>query len=82
MKEIAALISKESTDMDILFENGSLQLVIKDNQLESIRFACDGELDVLLTKVAVALSAELEMQSAEKYQTFSIPEKVLEKLVD
>ena len=81
MKEIAALIAKESADMAITFENGSLQLVIKDNNLESIRFACDGELDVLLTKVAVALSAEMEIQGEEHFQNYSIPEKVLEKLV-
>lgn len=82
MKEVAALISKESADMGILFENGSLQLVIKNDELESIRFACDGEVDILLTTVAVALSAEMEMKSADNFLNYSIPEKVLEKLTE
>lgn len=81
MKQIAGLIARESADMAILFENGSLQLVIQNNTLESVRFACDGELDVLLTKVAVALSAEMEIQGEEDFHNYSIPEKVLEKLV-
>ena len=81
MKEIAGFIARESADMAIQFENGSLQLVIKDDTLESIRFACDGELDVFLTNVAVALSAELELEGEEKFANYSIPEKVLEKLV-
>lgn len=82
MKNVASLIAKESADMAIEFENGSLQLVIKEQKLESIRFACDGELDVLLTKVAVALSAELEIHGEENFRNYSIPEKVLEKLAE
>ena len=81
MAKIAALIAKESQDLAIHFENGSVQLVMQDNTLESIRFACDGELDVLLAKVPVALSAEVELQEESQYLNYSIPEKVLEKLL-
>jgi hypothetical protein len=81
MTKIAALIAKESQDLAIRFENGSVQLVMQENTLESIRFACDGELDVLLSKVPVALSAEVELQDESQYLNYSIPEKVLEKLL-
>ena len=81
MTKIATLIAKESQDLSIRFENGSVQLVMQENTLESIRFACDGELDVLLAKVPVALSAEVELQDESQYLNYSIPEKVLEKLL-
>lgn len=81
MAKIAGLIAKESQDLAIRFENGSVQLVIKEDELESIRFACDGELDVILTKVAVALSAEIKLQDETQYLNYDIPQKVVEKLV-
>jgi hypothetical protein len=81
MEKISGLIAKESQDMAIRFENGSVQLVIQDNLLDSIRFACDGEMDILLAKVPVALSAQVELQNEAQYMNYSIPEKVLEKLL-
>ena len=81
MEKIAGLIAKESQNLAIRFENGSVQLVMKDNTLESIRFACDGELDVLLAKVPGALSAEVKWQDESQYLHYNIPEKVLEKLL-
>lgn len=80
MAEIASAIAKESTDMAIQFENGSVQIRIQDNQVESIRFACDGNVDILVTNVAVAFSAELDFAGGEKYESFTVPEKVLEAL--
>ena len=80
MKEIALAMAKESADMGIKFENGSIQVRIKDDEMESIRFACDGSRDILVTDVDVAFSAELDMTDAEKYQSFTVPEKVLEVL--
>ena len=78
MKEIASVIAPASADLGIRFENGSVQVRVKEEQIESIRFACDGSLDILVTEVAAALSAELDMTGAEKYQSFMVPEKVLE----
>jgi hypothetical protein len=80
MKEVAGAIAKESEDMGIQFENGSIQIRIADNQIKNIRFACDGNMDVLITNVAVAFSAELAMENAAKYESFVVPEKVLETL--
>lgn len=81
MEKIASLIAKESKNMAIRFENGSVQLMMHGNVLESIRFACDGEMDVLLAQVPVALSAEVQLQDESQYINYSVPEKVLEKLV-
>ena len=81
MEKIAGLIAKESQTLAIGFENGSLQLVMKGTEMESIRFACDGEMDVLLAKVPVALSAEVKWQDESQYLHYSIPEKVLDKLL-
>ena len=80
MAEIAAAIAKESTDMAIRFENGSMQVRMQDNKIQSIRFACDGNVDILVTNVAVAFSAELDLTEAETYESFIIPEKVMETL--
>ncbi len=82
MAEIAALIAKDSADMPIQFENGSIQLMVQDHKLQSLRFSCDGEVDILLTKVPVALSAEFDVQNEEQYAGFRVPEKVLEKLTE
>lgn len=80
MAEIAAAIAKESTDMAIRFENGSMQVRMQDNKIQSIRFACDGNVDILVTNVAVAFSAEFDLAEAETYENFMVPEKVLETL--
>ena len=80
MKDIALAISQESADMGIRFENGHIQVRIKEDEVESILFACDGSLDVLLTEVSVAFSAELDMADAEKYEGFVIPQKVRDAL--
>ena len=80
MAEIAAAIAKESTDMAIRFENGSMQVRMKDNKIQSIRFACDGNVDILVTNVAVAFSAEFDLTGTETYESFMVPEKVLETL--
>jgi hypothetical protein len=80
MAEIAKAIAKESEDMPIRFENGSIQIRIQDREVESIRFACDGNVDVLVTNVAVAFSAELDVTGAEKYKSFTVPQKVLNAL--
>lgn len=77
MKEIASVIAPASADLGIRFENGSIQVRVRDEQIASIRFACDGSLDILVTEVAAALSAELDMTNSEKYQSFTVPEKVL-----
>ena len=80
MAEIAAAIAQESTDMAIRFENGSMQVRMQDNKIQSIRFACDGNVNIWVTNVAVAFSAELDLTEAETYESFIIPEKVMETL--
>jgi len=81
MEEIASAIAQESKGMGIQFENGTIQVVITDNEVESIRFACDGSLHILITDVAVAFSAELDMTDADRYEGFTVPQKVLDTLV-
>ena len=80
MAEIAGAIAKESENMAIVFENGSIQIHIRNNQIERVRFACDGNVDILVTNIAVAFSAELDTTNRETYESFTIPEKVLETL--
>ncbi len=78
MKEIARAIAPESEDMAIRFENGSICIRIKDGAAESMLFSLDGSMDVILTEVPVAFSAELDVSDMEQYADFTIPEKVLE----
>ena len=80
MAEIAGTIAKESENMAIVFENGSIQIHMRKNQIERVRFACDGNVDILITNIAVAFSAELDTANKEKYESFTIPETVLETL--
>ncbi len=81
MKEIAATIAPASADMGVKFENGSVQILVTDERIESIRFACAGRVNILVSDVAVAFSAEFDMEGAEKYKSFTIPEKVREALI-
>ena len=78
MQDIAKMISSESVDKGVQFENGSIRIRVTEEQAESITFTCDGTLDVLLTKVPVAFSAELDVTDQEQYKDFTVPVKVKE----
>lgn len=80
MKKIASYIAKESQDLAIQFENGSLQLVVSEETLQSIQFHCAGELNVILAKTPVSLSAELVLSGEEAFLDYTVPQKVLDKL--
>ena len=80
MKEVAAMIAPASADMGIKFKNGSIQILITGDTLESVRFTCDGSVNILISEVTAAFSAEFHMEEAGKYQSFTIPEKVQEAL--
>ena len=77
------------TDADgfysIMLPTGARELDVTGYSLENytlhLDVQSDGELDVLLAKVPVALSAEVELQDESQYLNYSIPEKVLEKLL-
>ena len=81
MQEIAKAITAESAGKGIRFENGSIRIFVKDEKAESIFFSCDGTMDVLLAKISVAFSAELDVTDEEQYEGFVVPEKVQEALV-
>ena len=80
MREIAAIIAPASADMGIKFKNGSIQILITGDTLKSVRFVCDGSVNILISEVTAAFSAEFHMEEAGKYQSFTIPEKVQEAL--
>ncbi len=80
MKQIAQDIAQESVNMPINFENGSIQVHMRDKKIQSVRFACDGSISILLNNVTVSFSAELDFTNQQKYEKFIVPQKVLKAL--
>ena len=77
MEDFAYTILPAAENLNIGFESGKIQLVLRENALDSISVSCTGNLDLLLTTVRVSIGTELQMQDAAM---FSINQAVLDAL--
>ncbi|MGM9521758.1 MAG: hypothetical protein ACI3VB_04690 [Oscillospiraceae bacterium] len=78
MEAVAYAIAPAAEGMDILFDNGSLQVVICNDKIQSISFCCSGNVQIVLSKAAVSFEAQLEFTENETEVT--IPEAVKKAL--
>lgn len=74
MEAVAHAIAPETEGMDILFDTGSIQLVLSDGAMRSITISCGGSVQVVLSSAEVALEAELTF--AQGAVEAEIPEAV------
>lgn len=78
IKAVAYAIAPAAEDMDILFDSGSLQIVMEGNKIQSVQVRCDGQMQVIFSDVAVSLEAQLHF--SEDTVEMEIPEEVREAL--
>ncbi|MGN0314245.1 MAG: GLUG motif-containing protein [Fusicatenibacter sp.] len=78
MKAVAYAVAPAAEGMDLLFDSGSLQLVISDDQIESIEIHCGGTVRIVLSYADVAF--EERMVFTEGTDASEIPEAVRKTL--
>ena len=78
MKEVAYAIAPDTAGMDIDFDNGSIQIVIRDEKIHSIKVFCNGTMKILLSDAAVSVSAEIN--PSDTTVEITVPDAVLEAL--
>jgi len=74
--EIAGDILPDIRALDVAFQDGVLEVWVKDDAIESVRFSCGGTLRVLFTDAQAHLSCELGFAPTD----FRIPEDVAEAM--
>ena len=70
MEAVAHAIAPDTKDMDLFFDAGTLQLVIRDDVIESIRVSFTGNLKLVLSDVAAGFEADLRLTDEAAAPTF------------
>lgn len=78
MEAVAYAIAPDTVDMDISFDHGSVQVVIRDGQIWNIQVFCNGSMQIILSDTAVSLRAELQFNDSAVEA--SVPDVVMETL--
>ena len=78
MEAVAYAIAPAAEGMDLLFDSGSIQVMICEDQIQSIEVNCGGTVQIVLSNAKVAFEARMEF--AEGTDTAAIPEAVKETL--
>ncbi|MGN1025401.1 MAG: hypothetical protein ACI4P4_03240, partial [Faecousia sp.] len=78
MEAVAYAIAPAAEGMDLLFDSGSIQVMICENQIQSIEVNCGGTVQIVLSTAKVAFEARMEF--AEGTDPAAIPEAVKETL--
>ena len=76
MEAVAYAIAPAAKGMDIFFNSGSIQVVICEDQIQSIEVNCGGTVQIVLSNAKVAFEALIEF--TEGTDTAAIPEAVKE----
>lgn len=82
MKALAYAIAPEAADLDIVFDTGSIQIMVKDEQIKKMQIVCEGNVDLLLVETPVSFSAELNFDESNVPEGFSVPDAVIKTLTD
>ncbi|MGN0800376.1 MAG: hypothetical protein ACI4NU_08090 [Christensenellales bacterium] len=78
MEAVAYAIAPAAEGMDLLFDSGSIHVVIFEDQIRSIEVNCGGTVQVVLSNANVAFEARMEL--TEGTDAAAIPEAVKETL--
>ncbi|MGN1307867.1 MAG: GLUG motif-containing protein [Faecousia sp.] len=78
METVAYAIAPAAEGMDILFDSGSLQIVLHDDRIERITLSCTGSVQVVLSNAAVSFEAQLDFP--EDMDKAALPEGVRAKI--
>lgn len=72
LAEAARTILPAAGELDVDYTEGVLEITVRDNAIETVRFSCGGTLQLLFTDAPVSLSCELRVED----QRFTLPEAV------
>lgn len=78
MKELSQAILPETTQMEIFFDTGLLEIEVTEQMLCSLSVTLSGSLDLLLLEVPVSISADLSFPAAVR--DFTVPQAVLDAI--
>ncbi|MGN0405978.1 MAG: hypothetical protein ACI4F1_12190 [Bariatricus sp.] len=79
MKAVAYAIASEAEGMDITFDSGSIQIVIRNDKIKSIVISTGGNVQVLVAGADVAFEAKIDFK--EESDPVELPETVKNTLV-
>lgn len=74
MEAAVHAIAPATEEMDLLFDTGTLAIVIRDDVIESIRVSCTGNVQIVLSHVAAAFEAEVRF--THEAVDLSVPDAV------
>ncbi|MGM9618879.1 MAG: hypothetical protein ACI3W8_03425 [Oscillospiraceae bacterium] len=78
MRAVACAIAPGAEELDLLFDSGSLQLVLREDRLQSLAVCCGGTVQVALSSAEAAFEARMEF--TEDMDAAALPETVKETL--
>lgn len=78
MKSVAYAIAPEAEKLNISFESGNIQVVLRDEMIESISISVSGSVQIVLSRADVSIGAEL--QFSQDSVAVTIPDAVKETL--
>lgn len=76
LREAACAILPAAGELDVGYTEGSLEIMARDNAIETVRLSCNGTLPLLFTDAPVSLSCAMRIED----QPFSLPEEVAEAI--
>ena len=79
MKKLMEAVIPQTTGMDISYRDGSIQLVVVDDTLQSISITCGGSTKVAIVDVAVYLNVQMQLMDGNI--TEDLPDAVKNLLV-
>ncbi|MGN0298006.1 MAG: hypothetical protein ACI4C1_02285 [Lachnospiraceae bacterium] len=62
MKTVVYAIAPEAEKMDITFDSGSIQVVVGDDQIQSVNISCGGNVQIVLSSADVVFEAKMEFK--------------------
>ncbi|MGN0564170.1 MAG: hypothetical protein ACI4LH_05455 [Candidatus Heritagella sp.] len=78
MEAAACAIAPEAGDMDLLFDSGTLQVVVEGDRIARVAIDCGGTARLVVSDTPVSFEAQLEFP--EEMDRLSLPETVKEAL--
>lgn len=63
MKQVADAMLPQAGEMDISFDKGSIQMVISQEQIQSVRVTCGGTAKIIAANVDVQFSADIRFRN-------------------
>ena len=76
LSETAHTTLPASAELDVGYTDGTLEILVRDDTIETIRLSCNGTLHLLFTDAPVSFSCELGVEE----QSFTLPDAVADAI--